>query len=372
MRFSGLLAVFLVWMFSMEARAFDWDIQRIDGRDYVSVAKIAEFYNLPRDAAPTNRQIYLSRGSRSLTARADSRDFDINGVRYVLSFPVLERNGQFWVSRMDLGKTIEPAFRPENIQGLKPFSLVVLDPGHGGQDKGAASPYEFEKNFALDVARRVRNELQQAGLRVFMTRNNDSFVELQDRAAMANAKQNCIFVSIHFNATDTNPDASGLEIYSITPRGSPSTEYDTLLVRDMVQEYGNTNEVQSFALSHTIFHSLRGADLDMADRGVKRARFAVLRLTKMPAVLIEGGFLTNSGDAKRVASTAWRNQYAKAIARGILAYRKLVETNLAPPTMTEYRNGTANVISAATPAPRPVTTPAPAPVNSINLRDLPQ
>ncbi len=61
--------------------------------------------------------MYLSRGSRSLTARADSRDFDINGVRYVLSFPVLERNGQFWVSRMDLGKTIEPAFRPKMSRG---------------------------------------------------------------------------------------------------------------------------------------------------------------------------------------------------------------------------------------------------------------
>lgn len=366
---QALLALVLTVCCTMgHAQDFAWQTKRIEGRDYVGLPQLTEFYNLPRNVAPVDNRIVMSRGSRSLILMRDSRDVWINGVKYVLSFPVLDRDGTYWLSRMDLGKTVEPAFRPELVQGIKPFTTVVLDAGHGGHDKGAAAPNEFEKNFALDVARRVRNELQNAGLRVVMTRNNDTFVELQSRAALANAQQNSIFVSIHFNAADWNRAANGLEIYAITPRGSPSTEYDELLVRDMVNEFGNKNENQSFTLASTIYHALQGSSLDMFDRGVKRARFAVLRLTKVPAVLIEGGFLTNSGDAKKVSSTEWRNKYAKAIATGIIEYQKLAEFRRMPRTMADYRSGKSAAPAPVTAAP----TASPRPVQSVTLQELPQ
>ena len=363
-------AVTFIFIFFTAGRAlaFDWEVKRFDGRDYAPLVKVAEFYSLPQQFSVENNHISLYRGSRSLVVTRDLRDVEINGVKYILSFPVIDREGTYWISRMDIGKTIEPAFRPELVADIKPFTTVVLDPGHGGHDNGASSPYEYEKNFSLDVARRVRNELQKAGVNVFMTRNRDAFVELQDRAALANGKQNSIFVSIHFNAADWNHAANGLEIYCITPRGSPSTEYDELLVRDMVQETGNRNETQSFALASIIYQSLHGATLNMFDRGVKRARFAVLRLTKAPAVLIEGGFLTNPDDARRVATTSWRNDYAKAIARGILEYRKLAEFHQAPRTMADYRapaDTSPSISVTGTPSPTPV-------VNPISLRDLPQ
>ena len=350
------------------AFAVDWEVSRFAGRDYVSIDKIAEFYNLPREAAPVEKNISLARARRSLLVTLGSREVEINGVKYVLSFPVIEHEGKYWVSRMDLGKTIEPAFRPELVPEVKTFTTVILDPGHGGHDKGAASPYELEKNFALDVSRRVRDELQKAGLRVMMTRNTDTFVELQDRAAMANAKQNSIFVSIHFNASP-NQEANGLEIFCITPRGAPSTEYDELLVRDMIQEHGNESELQSFILASAIYHSLHGSSLTMFDRGLKRARFAVLRATKMPAVLIEGGFLSNPGDAKRVASKDWRNKYSAAIATGILEYKKLAELKKAPRLAADYRNSRPGESTPVAALPSP--TPAPA-VSGVVLRDLPE
>lgn len=348
------------------AEAHDWEVKRFDGRDYVSIDKVADFYSLPRDVSPVDKNLSLARARRSLLLTQDSRVVEINGVKYVLSFPVVEKEGKYWVSRMDLGKTIEPAFRPEVVPNLKTFNTVVIDPGHGGHDKGAASAYEVEKNFSLDVARRVRDELLKAGLNVFMTRNSDAFVELQDRAALANAKQNAIFVSIHFNASP-NLAATGLEIFSVTPRGAPSTEYDELLVRDMVQEYGNANEVQSFVLAHSIYHCLQGSKLNMFDRGLKRARFAVLRLTKMPAVLIEGGFLSNSVDARLVANKEWRTKYAKAIATGILEYRRLAEFKQAPRLAADYRSGQATAAAStvvALPSPTPATT-------GTVLRDFP-
>ena len=179
---------------------------------------------------------------------------------------------------------------------------------------------------------------------------------------MANAKLNSIFVSLHFNASP-NLAATGLEIFCITPRGSPSTEYDELLVRDMVQEFGNDHELQSFSLASAIYHALHGAPLSMFDRGLKRARFAVLRLTKMPAVLVEGGFLSNRNDARLIANKAWRDDYARAIAAGIMEYKKLADLKLPPRLAADYRNKK----SPAAIAP----TPTPARAGAL-LRDLPE
>lgn len=362
---KALLGIVLtLWLTTAAAFSFEWEVKRIDGRDYSSLKKIAEFYNLPQEFSPSENSIYLNRGRRSLRALRDNRELEINGVKHLLSFPVIERDGEWWVSRMDLGKTIEPAFRPELVPDIKPFTTVILDPGHGGQDKGAVSRYELEKNFSLDVARRVRNELQKSGVNVLMTRNSDVFVELHDRAAIANSKQDAIFVSLHFNASPTSA-AEGLEIFCITPRGSPSTEYDELLVRDMVKEYGNENELQSFTLASTIYHSLHGS-LKMTDRGVKRARFAVLRLSKLPSVLVEGGFLSNPNDARLIATKDWRDTYAKAIATGILEYRKLADFKIPPRLISDYRNPTTAPVTTVAALPTPTPKPP-----GVTLRDLP-
>ncbi len=364
MKLPGILLVLL--FATGPAFAVDWKVSRFEGRDYVSIGQIAQFYDLPRETVPVEKNISLARARRSLLVTLGSREVEINGVIYILSFPVIEQEGKYWISRLDLGKTIEPAFRPELVPGVKTFTTVILDPGHGGHDKGAVGPYELEKNFALDVSRRVRDELQKAGLRVMMTRNSDAFIELQDRAALANAKQSSIFVSIHFNASP-NRDANGLEIFCITPRGSPSTEYDDLLVRDMIQEHGNESELQSFILASAIYHSLHGSPLNMFDRGLKRARFAVLRATKMPAVLVEGGFLTNVADAKLVAAKDWRNKYAAAIATGILEYKRLAELKKAPRLAADYRNSRPGETSSVAALPSP--TPA---VGGVALRELPE
>ena len=127
------------------------------------------------------------------------------------------------MSRTDVAKTIEPLVRPHRVPNVGKVQTVVLDPGHGGHDKGQVSRYGAEKDFALDVARKLRPILQAKGLRVIMTREGDYFVPLEVRAKIANAARNSIFVSIHFNATNDDPNATGFEIFSFTPRGAPST-----------------------------------------------------------------------------------------------------------------------------------------------------
>ena len=328
-----------------------WEIRSIEGREYVAVREVARFYNLTEAAAEDANTRHYRNADTELTVAKNGRQVSINGIAHWLAFPLVESGDDYFLSRMDLGKTLEPALRPQFIPNFPRVNTVVLDAGHGGRDHGAIGPYESEKNFALDVARRVRDLLIKAGVRVLMTRNSDTFIALKDRAGVANRLKNAIFVSLHFNAADWNRSATGFEIFCVTPQGSPSTAYEGVRVRDMVAESGNEHDIHSFALANAIIHSLHGK-LVMADRGVKRSRFAVLRLSKNPSVLVEGGFLTNAEDARKVASREWRDDYAEAIVRGILEYKKLAEQHLPPRQLAQYRGAPTRpaAISTATPS----------------------
>ena len=360
---AWVATLLLIVLGGMTQKSLAWELRSIAGREYVLLSEAATFYDLGSQTSPdANTQRFIGQG-RELVVTKNSRVVTINGVSHWLAFPMVEEGGAFLLSRLDLGKTIEPAFRPQLLPDIKPVRTVVIDPGHGGKDNGAQSPYESEKNFALDVARRVRDELKKSGLRVLLTRNSDTFVELQDRAAVANRIPDSIFVSIHFNAADWNRSATGFEIFCVTPRGAPSTAYEELRVRDMIAENGNEHDLHSFALANAIFHSMHGR-LTMFDRGVKRSRFAVLRLTTVPSVLIEGGFLTNPDDARKVASKQWRQDYAASIARGILEYTKLASNGLPPRQMADYRKG-------ADPTASLVIAPSPTPAPEVMLRELP-
>jgi len=361
---SRLALAFALFALATSVRA-DWKLHKIDGREYVALSEVATFYGFPPPLRLPEKRLGISDGKREMVFLTDSREVRINGINIWLAFPALDRDGEVLVSRMDLGKTVDPALRPQAIKDMRPFKTVVLDPGHGGQDNGAPSSVAYEKNFALDVARRVRGLLQKAGLKVVMTRNADTTLPLETRAAIANKQADAIFVSLHFNSSD-NPWADGFEVYSVTPRGAPSTENDELSVADLVAENGNASESQSFALAGAIYHAMHGR-LDMTDRGIKRARFAVLRLTSIPAVLLEGGFLSNPADTKRLADKGWRDRYAAAIAEGIMAYKRLAEFHIPPRQVRDYR-GIPNppLVAAPTPTSSPTPTPSvsPAPATS--------
>jgi N-acetylmuramoyl-L-alanine amidase len=219
---------------------------------------------------------------------------------------------------------------------MLPVTTVVLDPGHGGHDRGASSRFGFEKDFALDVALRARLLLEKEGYKVVMTRATDVFIPLEQRAAVANHIADSIFVSIHFNSSSTNADARGFEIFSMAPRGAPSTNDSGPRERDLREEPGNGLDMPSGALAGSVFHALLG-HVPMVDRGVKHARFAVLRLSTVPAVLIECGFVSNNAESTLISSSAWRAQVAGAIVDGVENYRGLAETKSRPKVIADYR-----------------------------------
>jgi N-acetylmuramoyl-L-alanine amidase len=129
---------------------------------------------------------------------------------------------------------------------------------------------------------------------------------------------------------------------------------------------GSPMEAQSFELAAAVYHSMLGHHVEEYDRGIKRARFAVLRHTKVPSVLVEGGFLSEAGDSKRIADPAWRKQYAESLCIGIENYRNLVEKKRRPMLVAEYRAQNAGEITVVDlaappaklePASNPVSNP---------------
>jgi N-acetylmuramoyl-L-alanine amidase len=173
--------------------------------------------------------------------------------------------------------------------------LVAIDPGHGGRDPGAVGIGGLqEKNVVFPVSMRVAQLLRESGVDVVMTRSEDFTLDLQPRVDIANNANATIFLSIHANAISlSRPDVNGVETYYYCDSGRQ--------------------------LASTIHANVLPAS-GLGNRGVKQARFYVLRNTDMPAALLEMGFVTGQVDAPRLRDPAWQEQMAQAIARGILQY----------------------------------------------------
>jgi len=358
-RVKPLFAVAFLSIFTLSGQVFageDWQVIKVNGQDYLTVDNVSKFYGLPAEVASSGEKGRLETAKASLVFVPSSREIMINGARSWLCFPLIEQNGKFLVSRTDVAKTIEPLVRPQRVPNVGKVDTVVLDPGHGGHDKGAICRYGAEKDFALDVARKLRPLLQAKGLRVIMTREADYFVPLDVRAQIANAARNSIFVSIHFNDTNDDPDATGFEIFSFTPRGAPSTSDNVLRASSLSWQAGSAVDDQSLALSACIYHSLLG-HIPEFDRGIKRARFAVLRQTRVPSVLIEGGFLTKHGESQLIATKEWRAKLAAAISVGIENYQTLAVKKQPPMLVADYRRRGSSEKLATEETPRQLPPP---------------
>ena len=344
---AGAVVCLLMLSVADQAWASGWKIKRLAGRDYLPLSQVASFYQM-RMAPRGDRGVTLRSETRRMDFDKNSREARLDGVKHWLSFPVLYFAGQFYVSRMDLAKTIDPVMRPERIPGLKPVHTVVLDPGHGGHDRGAVNRWGSEKNYNLDVSRRIRPLLQEAGLRVIITRSRDQFIPLEQRPAMANKfGDGTIFVSVHFNAAGTrNSLATGFEVFTLTPRGAPNSHDSYLTRRSFSLERGHKNDHASHMLATAIQHAKLGR-LPMFDRGVKRARFAVLRGAGVPAVLIEGGFMTHPRDARLMHTVDWRERLAESVASGILEFVKLSKEKARPKMLAQYRAEEQGEIAAS-------------------------
>jgi N-acetylmuramoyl-L-alanine amidase len=295
----------------------DWTVIRQNGRDYVTFSNVAHFYQFT-EYTRVSHTVSLRKERTDIRTQAGTSDLYINGVRFFTDFPILASGTDEMISAMDVSKIIEPIIRPNRVKNAHKIETVVLDPGHGGVDSGASNRWGPEKSFALDVAQNTRLQLMHAGYKVEMTRATDKSVSLEDRVAVANRFPNSVFVSIHFNMSGS---AEGLESYSLAPAGvaSNAAKSNEVSVADTHWCAGNGQDEQNVALAAAV-HATVLSRLTMYDRGVKHARFHVLRNVKVPAVLIECGFLSNVAEGQRIATSQFRQQVGMAIAQGIQNY----------------------------------------------------
>jgi N-acetylmuramoyl-L-alanine amidase len=199
-----------------------------------------------------------------------------------------------------------------------PFAVVVIDPGHGGQDSGTMKSGLMEKELALDVAHRVERNLQVRGIVAVMTRADDSYVSLQDRATIANSQPESVFVSIHFDEAGRSA-ATGIETYyAAHPISFPDRVASWLPFLERTSSEPPNVESQTLA---AFIQESAVARTQAMNRGIRPQQFFVIANVHHPAVLVEGGFLTNKDDAIRLTNAEYREQMAAGIVEGILQYR---------------------------------------------------
>ena len=292
-----------------------WTIIKHDGRDYVTAKNIKNFYRF--DALNISKgELNFQSPKVKMTIKNGSDNLYINTVLFRLSYKVTQKNGHYLFSRIDLAKLIDPVLRPSYIKTAKRFGTVIIDPGHGGTDPGSVNRYGKEKDFNLRLAKILMKDLERKGFRVRMTRSSDVYPSLGQRVSFANRIPDAIFVSIHFNSF-VNSTAKGIETYALSPRGSGT--HNSRGVRNNFLE-GNRRDSENIALA-TAVHAAVMKKTQAEDRGIKRDRFTVLAGLSMPAVLLEGGFLSNPAEAKKIASTSYLSIISQGIANGIVTYR---------------------------------------------------
>jgi N-acetylmuramoyl-L-alanine amidase len=311
----------------------------INGHNYTSLgdwARANGFYGFMRSHGD---EIVLTNRTARLVFDVDSAQAEINGVNVRLAFPVANVKGVPLIAQLDLDKTIRPLLYPSRYIAPKRITTICLDPGHGGKDTGNRVGGGFfshnEKTCTLALALELRDQLKRAGFNVILTRSKDVYVDLPVRPDIANQRGADLFVSLHFNAAQAGKNnVEGPETYCITPVGASSSN-----AQGEGSNYGattaNRSETQSLLFAFQMEKSLV-RNLGVEDRGVRRARFAVLRDAAMPAILIEGGYMTHPVEGKKIFDAAYRKQMAAAIVKGILSYQKLTAPAVPPPVAANH------------------------------------
>jgi N-acetylmuramoyl-L-alanine amidase len=209
------------------------------------------------------------------------------------------------VTAKSTSKNELPALRQESSQTLPNLAipkdqkqLVMIDPGNGGKDYGYVSSSGLrESDVSLSIALQVADILKEKGISTKLTRNGDYFVGLDDRVTMSRKAKANVFVSIHANGIDDRHEIRGLETY-----------------------YHDTGAKLAQTLHRTVLDEFSTTQQPLIDRGVRKARFLILRKSEIPAVEVDTGYLTNAAESSQLADPKYRTKMSKAIARGIMRY----------------------------------------------------
>jgi N-acetylmuramoyl-L-alanine amidase len=310
-------------------------VTRVDGQDYFELERAATYLGLKPRGREGRKFVYGDSNSRLVID--EGREASVDGSRVFLGMPVVLRQGRLYLSKIDFERCLTPLLAPELLSaGPGIPKVITIDAGHGGSDNGMENSRlgMKEKVFTLDVAVRLKKILETAGCKIMLTRKDDRELapdrptDWKRRTEVANRASSDLFVSIHFNALEGDTKTGGTEIYTFTPQFQRSTRsWSPGQINDAEREAVPVNRFDGWSalLGHSIKHELV-KDLKTFDRGQKTMHSGVLRGLNCPGVLVESVFLSNDAEARLVATPAYRQQIAQAIADGIRAYSDTLES----------------------------------------------
>jgi N-acetylmuramoyl-L-alanine amidase len=289
---------------------------------WASLAEWAAAHNIaaPQRLADMPVAAYsIASKSGTMVLEIGSREAAWNGIQITLGFAPQLIDGEISLYALDLQKNLEPLLCEPPL-AFPPNEVIVIDPGHGGSNVGTHSVLDgrFEKEFTLDLAKRLKPLLEAEGWKVYLTRESDVFVTNSDRVVFANEHQADAFISLHFNSAAPDTTQAGLETYCLPPVGTPSTISRGGYSDPWTENYpNNAFDAQNLRLAVRIHTALVHA-MSITDRGVRRARFiTVLQGQLRPAILIEAGYLSNPHEATLIESGSYRQKLAEALAAAL-------------------------------------------------------
>ena len=281
----------------------------------LNMADVAAFYGM-KYLVSGDDITFLSKYSK-ITFSVNSRAMVLNNVQLYLSRPITVIDNINYMGKSDFQLLLEPILRPKTVIPKSSLVTIVVDPGHGGKDVGAINGKDYEKNINLQVALRLANKLREKGFKVFMTRNTDADVTLEERTNFASAMKADLFVSIHCNSASAS--VTGLETYIATPNGDPPVgESKPMKSTCSANAYNLQNAYLAYYTQRSILQRTK-----CDDRGLRRKRFYVIRNTTCPSMLIEIGFISNDAELKSLKLATRQDQIVEGIVDSLLRFRNL-------------------------------------------------
>jgi N-acetylmuramoyl-L-alanine amidase len=290
-----------------------WNPVKLGELEYIAAGEVARFYSFPQQKTDSDGNFWLRSAALVVRWRKDSNEILINNVRFLLKHPVMEHENGLWISRPDLARLLHPILKPAHIKSPPQVNTVVIDAGHGGLDAGAVGRHGKESDFTLDTAQRLKRKLEALGFRVMMTRSDDSYLTRAERVAIANAEENAILISVHFDSF--TEDRSGIRTFF-----PDEAMADSGASEDERHAWHSASVALATAVHANALYKLRSTD-----GGVKSNE--VLQGIRLPMAMIEGGYLSNAEEGARIASPEYRERLADGIAGGVQNFVRALRAN---------------------------------------------
>ena len=326
----------------------------IGGAEYIPLEKLCGAYDVRYKWDSYISTAKIEKGSNEIVLRAGSGTILVNGAHKKMDRPAVLTSGEIYVPVSFVNKNfgslvgakVSEVTPPEVIERTRVYRIktVVVDAGHGGKDPGATGRRSRlrEKQMTLSIAKKLGSILERSGMRVVYTRNNDTFIPLPTRSNIANRAKADLFVSVHINASRskslngfecyylseaTDDNARALEAFedsSLSMNEKAIVEHSRQLDKTLWDLALTENRTESSELASYICDSVE-AGRETYTRGVKTARFYVLKHTNAPAVLVEIGYLSNRSEEIKLKDPSYLDRMAELVAGGILKYKKEYE-----------------------------------------------